>query len=244
MEMSVKPKRTYNTALRQEQARSTRLRILEAARRLFVTRGYATVTMDEIARAAGVAYQTVYAILGTKLSVAQGIIWSSFEAEGIHELISETMASPDPEVWLRSTARVARLIGDRLGDLLRFMRESGDPPLLAECEKVEGLRFEQERSLATALEESGRLNDGLSASEALAVIWAMSGTQLHHQFVTQRQWTGARYEEWLGDALIALLLAPRQRTDQPGEGKGRAESRGQRVTSAPIQTDENALPKS
>ena len=208
MDKPVKPKRAYNAALRQEQALSTRRRILDAAQRLFVARGYSAVTMDEIAREAGVAYQTVYAIFGTKLGVAQGIIYSSFEVAGIYELIAESKASGDPEVWLRVAARVARLISERLGELLRFMRESGDPQLLAEFEKVEDLRLEQERTLVTGLAESGRLKEGLSAAEALAVVWALSGPQLHRQLVTQRRWTAARYEQWLGEALIALLLAP------------------------------------
>ena len=212
MKEPVKPRRTYNAALRQEQARATRLRIVEAARRLFVTRGYSTVTMDDIAREAGVAYQTVYAVFGNKLSVAQGIIWSSFDIEGIHDLIAKAETSADPEVVLRTVARAARLISERLGDLLRFLRESGDPELLAEYEKVEQRRFEQEQSLLEILAGSGRLNEALSPAEALAIVWAMSGTQLHHQLVAGRHWTGSRYEEWLGDALIALLLSPRSPT--------------------------------
>jgi hypothetical protein len=48
----------------------------------------------------------------------------------------------------------------------------------------------------------------------------MTGTQLHHQLVSRRNWTGARYEQWLGDALIELLLAPRQGTKQPKTKKG------------------------
>ncbi len=180
----------------------------QAARRLFVTRGYNPVTMDEIAREAGVAYQTVYAVFGTKLSVAREVIWTTFEVEGIHDLINEAKTSADPEVWLRSAARVARLISERLGDLLRFMQESGDPELLAEYQKVEGRRLEQERSLVTLLEDSGRLNDALSPSEVLAVLWAMTSSQLHRQLVAQRHWTAVRYEEWLGDSLIALLLVP------------------------------------
>jgi AcrR family transcriptional regulator len=206
---AVKPKRAYSTGLRQEQARSTRLRIVEAARRLFVTRGYNAVTMDEIAREAGVAYQTVYAVFGNKLSVAREMIWTSFEVEGIDDLIGEAKTSTDPEVWLRSGARIARLISERLGILLRFMQESGDPELLAEYQKVENRRFEQERSVIAMLRDSGRLRDGLSEAEALAVLWAVTGSQLHRQLVSERRWTGARYEEWLGDTLIALLLAPR-----------------------------------
>ena len=167
------------------------------------------MTIDEIAREAGVAYQTVYGVFGNKVGVARSIIWSSFEVERIHEVIAEATTSTDPEVWLRVVARVARLISERLGDLLRFMRESGDPELLAEVQKVEDRRLEQERSLAKTLQDSGRLKGGLSPSEALAVIWAMSGSQLHQQLVAQRRWTGSRYEQWLGDALIALVLDPR-----------------------------------
>jgi len=213
----VKPKRAYNKGLRQEQARSTRLRIADAARRLFVTRGYNAVTMDGIAAEAGVAYQTVYAVFGNKLAVAREVIWTSFEAEGIDDLIGEAKASADPEVWLRSAARIARIVSERLGGLLRFMQESGDPDLLAEYQKVEDRRLEQERSLATMLEDSGRLRAGLSPSEALAVLWAMTGSHLHRQLVAQRRWTGARYEEWLGDSLISLLLTgrPTRRTVRP-----------------------------
>jgi AcrR family transcriptional regulator len=216
----VKPKRAYNAGLRREQARTTRLRILEAARRLFVIRGYSTVTMDEIAKEAGVAYQTVYSVFGNKLRVAQGIIWSSFEIEGIDEQIAKARESPEPEVWFRSLAHVSRLISERLGDLLRFMRESGDPELLTEYQKVEDRRFEQERSeLLAMLERSGRLREGLSASDAVAVIWAMTGTELQHQLVSRRRWSPSRYEKWLGDALIAMLLGSTEGTQPPRAGK-------------------------
>ena len=222
MDEPVKRTRAYAGALRQEQARATRRRILEAARRLFVTRGYGPVTMAAIAREAGVAYQTVYAAFGTKLGVARGIIWSSFEVEGIPDLLAAATASPDPEVWLRAVARAACRIGERLGDLLRFLRESGDPELLAEYERVEARRFQQEEFLAARLAASGRLKDGVSPAEALAVVWALSGTQLHHQLVARRHWPGPRYEQWLGDALLALLLAPRRGPDAPGPGPGEA----------------------
>ena len=75
------------------------------------------------------------------------------------------------------------------------MRESGDPELIAEYEKVQDRRFEQEQALLEVLEGSGRLKEGLSPSEALAIVWAMSGTELHQQLVSRRQWSGSRYKE-------------------------------------------------
>ena len=58
----VKPKRSYDSALRKQQASQTRMRILDAAQRLFAEKGYPASTVEAIAGAAGVAVDTVYAM--------------------------------------------------------------------------------------------------------------------------------------------------------------------------------------
>ena len=58
------------------------------------------------------------------------------------------------------------------------------------------------------LDRSGRLRAGISPSEAVAVIWALSGPDQYTQLVFERGWTPTRYEEWLGAALINMLLQP------------------------------------
>src|SRR6266581_4160100 len=65
MTESVKP-RTYRSSVREEQARRTRLAILDAARLLFTEQGYAATTIAQIAARARVAVDTVYAAVGTK----------------------------------------------------------------------------------------------------------------------------------------------------------------------------------
>lgn len=209
MEDAVKPRRAYNTSLRAEQARQTRHRIAEAARELFVSRGYHVTTMAEIAGEAGVAYQTVYAVFGTKKRMAHEIIWTTFDVEGIHDLLAELTAAPHPEDWLRSAARIARVVSERLGGLLRFLQESGDPELQSEHHAVEARRRDQEQHLATMLAHSGRLKPSLSEQEALDVLWTMTGSHLYQQLVHQQGWSAARYEEWLTDALTELLLSPK-----------------------------------
>lgn len=204
----VKGVRAYHTTLRAEQARRTRQRIAESARRLFVTHGYQAVTMAEIAADAGVAYQTVYAVFGNKQRLAQEIIWTTFEVEALDAVLAEATGSPDPEAALRSAARIARVVSERLGELLRVLRESGDPLLQADDEDVETRRRHQEEQLARMLARSGRLRPGLSEDEALDVLWTMTGTQFYQQLVDRQGWAAERYEEWLGDALVRLLLTP------------------------------------
>ena len=205
----VKQKRSYTAGLRQEQAEMTRRRILEAARRLLAAAGYSTVTMDDIAKNAGVAYQTVYAVFGTKLRLAEAMIEAGWpHIDEAMKLVDQVRESADAKVWLRTAARITRRINEPCGDLVRFMRESGDPVLLARYRTVEDERFSQLREVADMLERSGRLRSTITSSEALAVLWAMTGADWYSQLVFQRTWSPARYEEWLGEALISLLLEP------------------------------------
>ena len=66
LESSPEPRRPYRSPLRRAQARQTRRAILEAARPLFIQRGYPGTSMGDIARAAGVSVKTVEAAFGTK----------------------------------------------------------------------------------------------------------------------------------------------------------------------------------
>jgi AcrR family transcriptional regulator len=202
-------KRTYSTGLRKQQAQITKDRILDAASRLFVDRGYSSVTVEDIACEAGVAHQTIYAVFGTKLAIAQGIIWSSFRTEGIDQLMAQARESGDLEVHIRTGVRMARLLNERFASIVRFMRESGDPALLAEYHKIERLRFEQiGAQMSALLKDSGRLRAGISPADALASIWAMTGTDLYNQLVTGRGWTPSHYEQWLAGALVSTFLQP------------------------------------
>jgi AcrR family transcriptional regulator len=209
MAAEVKSRRPYNAALRREQALATRSRILEAARRLLAKGTYGAVTMEDIAREAGVSYQTVYAIFGTKLRLAQAIIEAGWpHVEAALKLIEEARISPDPEVWLRVAARVSRRILEPCADLMRFMRESGDPSLRQRYQRVETERYKDLREVADLLGRSGRLRRGLTQAEALDILWAMTGPDWYSLLVFQRRWKPPRYEEWLRDALIAVLLEP------------------------------------
>jgi len=203
-------KRPYNTALRAELAQLTRQRILDAARRLLVDGTYSTVTIEDIATEAGVAYQTVYSVFGTKLRLAQAMIESGFHIEGVDDLIGQAREAADPEITLRVGARIARRLNEPCADLFRFMRESGDPDLLGRNREMAARRLTEVAFVPERLARSGRLTTSLSSAEIHDVIGGLSGPDWYIQLVFDRGWTPDRYERWLGDALINLLLNPRQ----------------------------------
>ena len=59
----------YRSALREEQARATRRRIVDAGRELFLQRGYGPTTIDAIAERAEVSRKTVFTSVGGKAVV-------------------------------------------------------------------------------------------------------------------------------------------------------------------------------
>src|ERR1700704_309507 len=64
--MSDGVKRRYDSTRRRQQATENRRQILAAAHELFVDKGYGSTTIAEIARAGGVAVETVYATFRNK----------------------------------------------------------------------------------------------------------------------------------------------------------------------------------
>ena len=64
-------KRAYDTRRRQAQARETQAHIAEAARELFVERGWVATSIRDVAERAGVSVQTIYnAFEGGKAAIA------------------------------------------------------------------------------------------------------------------------------------------------------------------------------
>src|SRR4051794_2398198 len=66
MSENARPRRRYDAPRRRERAAGTRRRIIDAATRLFLERGYVGTTIPAVAVEAGVAVETVYRSAGGK----------------------------------------------------------------------------------------------------------------------------------------------------------------------------------
>jgi AcrR family transcriptional regulator len=170
--------------------------------------------MADIAKEAGVAYQTVYGIFGTKVHLAEALIQVGFShVPPAMKLFESLRDLSEPEQAFRTAAHATRLILEPCADLVRFIRESGDPGLLAGYHAREQTRYTAivKSGLIEKLRKSGRLRANLKPSEAVAAIWAMSGADLYNQLVFERGWTADRYEQWLADTLMAIVLEAKRR---------------------------------
>jgi hypothetical protein len=67
-------------------------------------------------------------------------------------------------------------------------------------------RLRAQAPLTDAWRRAGAVRKGLSADEALDILWAMTGVDHYRLFVVERNRSAGRFEDWLGDTLERLLL--------------------------------------
>jgi AcrR family transcriptional regulator len=208
--------RAYNSQRRQEAARQTRERILEAARGLFVERGFAGTTIAAIAAEAGTAAETVYAAFGTKIAVLAALVRGAARGADDREILEQegaraVAAATDQREQLRLFARdIAGRLARAAPLLVVVASASVSEPALAELYgSLHAARLRNLRALAGQLAGNGPLR--VDENAATDTIWALTAPELYHVLTTQRGWTRERYAAWLEDTLASTLLVEQAR---------------------------------
>jgi AcrR family transcriptional regulator len=201
-------KRSYKSLVRQRQASDTRRRIVEAARRLLQTQGYAGMTIEVIARRAEVSPQSVYAIFKSKTGILAEFLDQSTFGPEYEAAVQRALSATDPETRLRLAAPIARQIHDAQSVTLDLLRGAGVvAPELAKLEKQrERLRYERQEKMIISLRHAGRLRQDLSYATARDIFWMLTGRDIYRMLVRERGWASQKYQDWLADALVRSLL--------------------------------------
>ena len=207
-------RRAYNSASRQAAAVATRDAILEAARRLFLSRGYAGTTMPAIAAAAGVALDTVYAAVGKKPKLFRLLVEVAISgrADAVpaeeRDYVRAVRAEPDARLKLKIYSAAIGAIQPRLAPLFRVLQSAAsmEPELEALWREVSDRRAANMRLFVEDLASTGRLRENLTFGVAADIIWSMNSPEFYLLLVEQRGWSTQGFESWLEDAWIRLLL--------------------------------------
>ncbi len=201
-------KRPYHSYVRQRQAEETRRDILEAARSLFKSRGYAATTMEAIAEVALVSPKTVAAVFGSKRGLPAEVINPDAFGTPVKLLIEELRATEDPARRLLLVAQITRQAYELLVSELALLQMAGAvaPELADLAQQVETRRCENQARLVASLHEQGALRSGLLSEEAADIIWALTSYDVYRMLVVEQHWQPARYEKWLAELLRQPLL--------------------------------------
>jgi len=207
-------KRSYHAPLRKKQAESTRAQIVEAAARVFSSKGYADTRVEDIAQAAGVAVPTVYKTFGTKVAILVAAIhfvmadsYSDMPIEE-HAWWQEQMNATNARDQLRLIARNCRAVYERAGALLEVVRtaSTADPAAKDVWRLINRERRRRSELIANSLAGKGALPN-IPIASAVDTLLLLSAPELYTLFLERDEETPQGYEDWLGDVLLNALLA-------------------------------------
>jgi AcrR family transcriptional regulator len=199
---------------RADQARATRRRIIDCAEKLFVEQGYAATTLDQIAKNAGVAVQTVYFHFRNKATVLKEVV--DVLAVGDDEpvpMLNRTWArrvrdEPDGRralgIWLRN----ARGIFGRTAPIMRIVRDAAgsDPEMAAQWQTNTAQRYLALHTFAQQLAGKDALRPDLTVDRATDIIFCLVSFEVYLLCTGERRWTPTQWERWIKDTLTLTIL--------------------------------------
>jgi AcrR family transcriptional regulator len=207
----VKP-RTYESAIRREQAAMTRARILDAASELFQRDGYARTTIKGIAVQGGVAADTVYAVFGSKGRVLTALIDLRLtESPGMTSVLDRPEVivirdEPDQRRQIALYVHGMLTTLERVGPVYEIMRTAAvvDEEMSAIYAEMQNYRARNAHVIAGWIAANGELR--VPVEQAGDIMWTLAGPETTRMMREGRGWGAEEHAAWLEDALVRTLL--------------------------------------
>lgn len=212
-------KRHYDASRRRNAAAQRRTRILEAARRLFVERGYSATTIEAIAEAAEASPETVYLAFKTKAGLLARVVDITLAGDeerlplARRPFFLEVRKERDQRRQVRLLARNARVVLERAGSLQwTLLLASGQEPEIAELvNRYHRQRLKVMTTFVDWIRHNGPLAAEMTRAKAAETYWVLSSTEVHHLLRVRLRYSPDDYERWLADQLERALLPPTSR---------------------------------
>jgi AcrR family transcriptional regulator len=185
---------------------ATRQRVVAAAMPLFVRDGYVETTMAGIARAAGVAVQTLYLSFGSKAAVLEAAL-AVVSDDQPNEWLPALRAEPSGPAALRgyvahAAARVERRFA--LDAVLRAAAADSEPAELLHRTRRATLGVHAQA--VDELAEKQGFTERISLQRATEVVAALLSPETYGLLVVAQGWATADWAEWVGDHLVIDLF--------------------------------------
>jgi AcrR family transcriptional regulator len=211
-------KRPYDNSGRQAQARATRLRILEAAKALFIEHGYPATTLDAIAEAADTSLPTLYRLFSSKRALLKAVLDVSFGGDdqpvafGDRPEVQAARTESDPVALITAFARIGRDFMARSSPIMHVLATAAqvDPDAARLLEHIRRQRHTGQSRIVDALSKLEALDPELEFPEAVDMTYVALSPDVHRMLAVERGWTADQYERWLTRSL-GLLLRPELR---------------------------------
>jgi AcrR family transcriptional regulator len=189
---------------RQVQAEETRIRIAQAARRLFAAQGYGATSIDAIAKEAGVATRTVYSAFGTKREILSLICDQWLAEAGAMERAQQVFAIEDPIQRLRGAAGWLTNLYAAGFDVVLIFEAATDES--AETRALLRSKLAGRNQVMDAIIASIEPELGIPLKQAQAVYRALAAPGVYQELVDESGWSPEEFEHFIADSLERQLL--------------------------------------
>jgi AcrR family transcriptional regulator len=198
----------------QARTRLARRAVIEAARTLFVDRGYGATTIEAVSDRSDVPPATVYRLFSSKLGILKALLDVSITGDDRalplldRPEVAALFAEPDPERLLAGFARINVAINQRSVQVYQILASAaGSVPEAANLlGQYTQQRQQGQGQIARALARAGALRADLRERDAADIIHVFMSPEVYRLLVTDRGWSRARYEQWLRNVLVQQLL--------------------------------------
>jgi AcrR family transcriptional regulator len=213
----VKLKRSYDSRRRRQEARRTRIAVLDSAQRLFLSNGYSETTIASIAQAADVSVETIYKTFGGKRGLVRAIWDRGLEGSGPipAERRSDEMQAleVDPRKIIENWGKLSVEVAPHAAPILLLLRSAAatDSEVAALLHEVDQARLGRMERNARRLYDQGDLRENITLEQARDVLWTYSSPELYELLVLRRGWLLEHYGRFIAEAMIAALLPGRTR---------------------------------
>ena len=200
----------------QARTRLARAAVIDAARTLFVERGYGTTTIEAISTSSDVPAATVYRLFSSKRGILKAILDVSIAGDDEPVSLPDRpqvrahLADPDPKNRLAGFVAVTSEVNSRTAPIYRILvgAASSDRDAAALLEDLNSQRRAGQGQIAHSLARAGALRPGLLQRDARDIIYTLMSPEVYRLLVLDRGWPPRRYERWLTQTLVECLLRP------------------------------------
>jgi AcrR family transcriptional regulator len=188
--------------------------VIEAARTLFLERGYVSTTVEAISEACDTPQATVYRLFSSKVGILKAILDVSIAGDDQpvampdRPQVRALLSDPDPRRQLTSLVAMLGELMIRAAPVHRILADAARSDheaasLLAEMARQRG---EGQQLVARSLARRGALRPGLRERAAADIIHALASPEVYGLFVLDQGWSAEHYQTWLRETLVAQLL--------------------------------------
>jgi AcrR family transcriptional regulator len=206
-------KRRYNNSRRLAQVRATRLRVIDAAKQLFIESGYPATTLEAVADAADVSLPTLYRLFRSKRVLLAEVLDTSFGGDdqpiafADRPAVRAARSEPDPLKMVEAFGRILAEIMERTSAILHVLATAAqvDPDAADLLADIRRQRYTGQSRIVAALVERDALDPELDPSRTADMVYAFMAPDVHRILTIERGWTSQEYQIWIVRCLRSLL---------------------------------------